>query len=111
MKTKSFISTVLALTLIIPAIYSMAAPNPKLLGEAAPGAAADRSIAITAGTKYINVQGGQVVKFDVDGKAFTWHFDGAESISAFDLNQVTPPGLLDHIVTVYVSPNPLYSGD
>jgi hypothetical protein len=88
----------------------MAATRLDLLGETAPATAADRTITITPDTNYVNVQGGQIVKFDVGGKTFTWDFDGPDSIGAFELNQVMPSGLLDHVVTAYISPNPLYMG-
>jgi hypothetical protein len=107
MKTKS---TVLALTLSVTALSSMAAPPLDLLGDPAPQGAAERTIAITPDTKYVNVTGGQVVEFDVGGKTFTWDFDGAANVTSFDLNRVAPSGMLDHAVTAYVAPNPLYAG-
>jgi hypothetical protein len=108
MKTKSYIPAIVALTLSFSTLSSMAATPVDLLGETAPATAANRTIAITPDTKYVNVEGGQIVRFDVGGQTFTWDFDGAETVWAFDLNKVTPPGLLDHKVTAYVSPNPLY---
>ena len=108
MKTTSLIPTVLALTLSLSALSSMAATPLKLLGDPAPAAVADRTITITPDTKYVNVEGGQTVKFDVGGKTFAWDFDGP--VTSFDLNRVAPPDLLDHMVTAYVSPNPLYMG-
>jgi hypothetical protein len=113
MKTKSYIPAVVApaivaLTLSFSALSSMAATPVSLLGETAPATAANRTITIAPDTKYVNVEGGQIVRFDVGGQTFTWDFDGAETVWAFDLNRVTPPGLLDHKVTAYVSPNPLY---
>jgi hypothetical protein len=110
MKTKSLIPAVLTLTLSLSAFSSMAATNLNPLGETAPTAAANRTIAITPDTRYVNVEGGQIVKFVVGGKTFIWAFDGTENVQSFDLNQVTPPGLLDHVVTAYVSANPLYMG-
>jgi hypothetical protein len=111
MKTESLIPTVVALTLSLSALSSMAATPDELLGDPVPAAAAaDRTIAITPDTRYVNVQGGQTVRFDVGGQTFSWDFDGAETVGAFDLNQVAPPGLLDHPVTAYVSPNPMYMG-
>jgi hypothetical protein len=110
MKTKSLIPAVLAFTLSLSALSSMAAMNTTLLGQAVPAAAADQTITINPGTRYVNVQGGQIVKFDVGGKTFTWDFDGPETVQSFNLNQVAPSGLLDHVVTAYVSPNPLYIG-
>ena len=108
MKTKSLIPTVLALTLSLSALSSMAATPLNLLGDPAPAAVADRTITITPDTKYVNVQGGQTVKFDVGGKTFAWDFDGP--VTSFDLTRIAPPDLLDHTVTAYVSPNPLHMG-
>jgi hypothetical protein len=110
MKTKSLVPAVLALTLSLSGFSAMAAENQSLLGETAPAATANRTITITPDTRYVNVEGGQIVTFDAGGKTFTWNFDGPETVQAFDLSQVTPPGLLDHAVTAYVSPNPLYMG-
>ena len=112
MTSTSFLSSAaLALSLSLSATSSMAATNSNLLGDPAPQAASNRTIAITPDTKYVNVDGGQIVTFDVGGKAFTWDFDGAEDLASFELNQVAPPGTLDHPVTAYVSPNPLYLGN
>ena len=88
----------------------MAATNFNPLNETAPAAAANRTITIAPDTRYVNVQGGQTVRFDVGGQTFSWDFDGAETVGSFDLNKVAPPGLLDHPVTAYVSPNPMYMG-
>jgi hypothetical protein len=105
---KTIIPAVVALTLSLSALSSMAATPDELLGDTAPATAANRTITIAPDTKYVNVQGGQTVKFNVGGQTFTWDFDGPDTVWAFDLNRVTPPGLLDHTVTAYVSPNPLY---
>jgi hypothetical protein len=110
MKTKPLVSAFLGFTLSLSALSSMAASRIDLLGETAPAAEADRTITIGPDTTYVNVEGGQIVKFDVGGKSFTWDFDGPENVFSFDLNRVTPPGLLDHMVTAYVSPNPIYLG-
>jgi hypothetical protein len=111
MKTKSLVPAVLALTLSLPALSSIAATRLDLLGDPAPDTAATSTIKVTPGTRYVNVEGGQVVKFDVGGRTFTWNFDGADTVTSFDLNQVAPKGMLDHVVTAYISPNPLYAGN
>jgi hypothetical protein len=80
----------------------------KLMGDPATPESAERTITINSETKYINVVGGETVKFVVGDKTFAWHFDGP--FSSFKLNQVAPEGMLDHVVTVYASPNPLYIG-
>jgi hypothetical protein len=108
MKTKLLVPAVLASTLSLTAVSSMAAVPPDLLGETAPQTAAERTITITPETTSVNVEGGQIVRFDVGGQTFTWNFDSAETVNSFDLNQVAPSGLLDHVVTAYVAPNPLY---
>jgi hypothetical protein len=110
MKAKLLSPAILAATLSLPALSSIAATKQSLLGETAPASEADQTIPIESDTKYVNVQDGQVVNFDVGGKTFTWDFDGSQNGNSFDLNQVAPPGLLDHPVTAYVAPNPLYTG-
>ena len=110
MKAKLLAPAILAVTLSLSALSSMAATRPQsLLGEPAPASAADETITISSDTKYVNVQGGDVVKFEVAGKTFAWDFDGPQSVKSVDLNRVAPSGLLDHAVTAYVSPNTLYT--
>ncbi|SFA71883.1 Heavy-metal resistance protein CzcE [Collimonas sp. OK607] len=108
MSSKFLIPTLLALALSVSAASSMAASNHSLLGETAAPAATSRVITITPDTKYVNVQGGQAVQFNAGGGTFSWSFNGPAK--SFELNRVAPSGLLDHPVTVYVSPNPLYNG-
>lgn len=98
----------LALTACAPMDYSR---RVDLLGEPAPVSAATRVIAITPGTKYVNVTGGEIVRFVVGDKSYAWNFDGGDYADAFALNLTAPPGVLDHTVIAYVEPNPLYSGD
>jgi hypothetical protein len=110
MKPKSLFPAVLALSLSLAALPSMAEIPLKLLGDPAPPTAAQRAITITPGTRYVNVEGGEIVRFDVGGKTFAWNFDTAGTVQAFDLRRVAPPGTLDHKVIAYISPNPLYRG-
>jgi hypothetical protein len=108
MTSKLLIPTLLALALSVSAVSSMAETNRSLLGEAATAATINRTVTITPDTKYVNVQGGQAVQFNAGGGTFSWTFDGPAK--SFELNRVAPSGSLDHPVTVYVSPNPLYNG-
>jgi uncharacterized ParB-like nuclease family protein len=110
MQSKLLRPAILAATLSLPALPSMAGAAQRPLGETAPPSAAAHTITIDSDTRYVNVQDGEVVNFDVSGKTFTWDFDGSQRVESFDLNQVAPPGLLDHPVTAYVAPNPLYTG-
>jgi hypothetical protein len=79
-----------------------------LYGQAAPASGADHTIVITSATKYVNVEGGQTVKFVAGGNEFAWTFNVARTVNSFDLNEVAPPGVLNHVVRVYVSPDPKY---
>ena len=85
-------------------------PPLKLLGDAASDSAAERSIAIDSTTRYVNVTGGEIIRFNVGAKSFTWHFDGALNVTRLSLQQIAPAGLLDHSVTAYIKPNPLFIG-
>ena len=81
-----------------------------LLGDPVPVGAAMQSIVIRPDTQWVNVTGGDVVRFDVGGKSFAWAFNVASVVSSFDLNRVAPPGVLGRPVAVYVSPDPRYIG-
>lgn len=86
-------------------------PTPlKLLGDAASDTAAERTIVIDSQTRYVNVIGGEIIRFNVGTKSFTWHFDGAVNVTRFPLQQIAPAGLLDHTVTAYIKPNPFFIG-
>ncbi len=76
-----------------------------LMGAPASAAMATRSIVIRPDTKYVNVTGGEIIQFTVGDKSFAWHFSGP--LSSFDLARVAP-SVLDHKVTAYVAPNPMY---
>jgi hypothetical protein len=110
MKAKFLVPTILALTMSVAAASSMSEADRNLLGKAAPAAAANRTIVITPATILVNVQGGQIVTFDVAGKKFTWNFDVPEAVASFDLALIAPPGVLGHPVKAFVSPNPRYLG-
>jgi hypothetical protein len=71
---------------------------------------ADRTVAIDADTKHVNVVGGQVVRFIVADNTFEWLFDTYDTSLVFDLKDIAPAGILgDREIKVYVSPDPLYS--
>jgi hypothetical protein len=79
-----------------------------LYGQSAPPAAAERTIVITPATRYVNVEGGQTVNFVVGDRQFAWSFNVARTVHSFDLNEVAPPGMLNHAVRAYVTPDPKY---
>jgi hypothetical protein len=79
-----------------------------LLGDPARSLQSARTITVDPDTNQVNVVGGEVVGFVVNGKNFAWQFNGPWH--SVDLNRILPPGVLTHKVTVYVSPNPLTPG-
>ena len=83
-------------------------PRQDLVGAAAPPEAATRTITITPDTRSVDVVGGDVVRFAAGGKVFAWDFNVSPLVAVFALNQVAPPGTLDHEVLVYVTPDPRY---
>lgn len=78
-------------------------------GSAVPGGVAQRTVELHPGTKYVNVEQGETVKFVAQGKAFTWNFD-TFGTRPFELSRVAPQEVNVGNVVVYVSDNPLYTG-
>ena len=108
---KLLVSAIAALVLSAASLPATAAFKPAaLLGEpvqaptterAIMAALANRTIAVDAKTRWVNVQHFEVVRFVSNGREFTWYFDGvAQSI---DLAELAPADFVDHRVTVYVS--------
>lgn len=84
------------------------APRADLVGAPVPAAAATRTITITPDTRSVDIIGGDVVRFVSGDKVFAWSFNVSPIVRVFDLNQVAPPGMLDHPVLVYVMRDPRY---
>ena len=106
MKPTLVLPTVIVMTLGFVNLSASAFTPSSPMGEVAPLSAATRTIRIDAKTKYVNVTANETVKFEANGNAFAVNFAGG--LSVFDLNQLAPAGVLDHKVTVYVAPDPLY---
>lgn len=76
----------------------------QLLGDVVPAADGQRTVVISASTRWVNVHEGEIVKFVADnGQSFAFNFD-SPSVSSFDLQRVAPNGALDHHLAVYVTP-------
>jgi hypothetical protein len=88
--------------------FAMATDYRYLYGDPAPPATASYTIVIKPDTRYVNVQGGDTINFVVGDKQFAWTFNVARTVWAFDLNDVAPPGILDHVVRAYIAPDPKY---
>lgn len=104
---------VLVLTVILPGCAARDdGKRLDLLGATVTGqpamASGQRTVTITAATRWVNVTSGETVRFIAGSRSFTWHFQTGVTVSKFDLNLVAPAGMLPHALTVYVAPNPLY---
>ena len=108
MKPKLVALAVIALTLGFMDLSASASTSStsSLKGEVVPLSGAMRTIKITAKTKYVNVTGHETVKFETNGNVFAIRF--ADELPQFELNKLVPAGVLDHKVTVYVAPDPVY---
>lgn len=109
----NFIRTAIIATAIAGTASGAIAANisgTKQFGMATNAASADRHVVIKADTKWVNIDDGDTVEFNLDGKSFTWHFDTLRGESAFDLSKIAPEGVDAGKVTVYVAANPLYRG-
>jgi hypothetical protein len=86
------------------------------LGRPAEDASADRVVSLGPDSHWVNVAYGESVQFVVQAdsgqqRTFAWKFDVSPDVTMVDLSQVAPAQFVDHDVQVFVSPNPLYSGD
>jgi hypothetical protein len=107
MKQKFLLGCTLSVLLASATMPAFAADDyTRLMGESVPSGHADRTVVIGSSTSYVNVTNGDVIKFVVGDKTFSWAFNGASTISEIDLNKLTPPGLLDHTVKVYIAKAP-----
>jgi hypothetical protein len=114
MKPKLVVPIVIVMTLGFVNSSASAFTPSSPMGEVVPLSAAMRTIPIDAKTKYVNVTAHETVKFVANGNAFAVNFSGSSATafafvpSAFDFDQLAPAGVLDHKVTVYIAPDPLY---
>jgi heavy-metal resistance protein CzcE len=106
------ITSAIAVALSAASLSAAAATRVDLLGEPAQPASvqraivtavADRTIDITGGTKWVNVNHGEVVRFVSNGREFTWYFDGVAQPRPFDMTEIAPAGFVDQGVKVYVA--------
>jgi len=111
-------STIAAIALLTT-LFAGAAGSASALGLThtsadfgAPAAAqtATHTILIQADTKYVRVENGDTVQFDVNGKTFTFAFNTLTGETSFELSRIAPAGMDVPQVRVFVAPNPLYQG-
>ena len=87
-----------------PELLATRDPGSDLYGSAATLSMVTRTIVIRPDASYVNVTGGEVIRFQVGSKSFVWAFNGPRS--SFDLGLIAPPNLLGRKVTAYVAPDP-----
>jgi hypothetical protein len=105
MKARSFALALSGLFLAAGAHAAWPTVPLRLLGDTVSPGSASESIAIGPKTRYVNVSYGDIVRFVVAGKSFGYDFDGAWTVTSFDLRRIAPAGLLDHRVMVYIEPD------
>lgn len=74
-------------------------------GHALEADTAEREVRLVAGTKFVNVNHWESVRFVKDGRAFGWKFDSVTTDS-FALSRIAPAGWDVEQVRVYVLHNP-----
>ncbi len=99
-----------ASVLVLQAPAANAMPVSMTMGMLAGADAASRTIVVKEGTRNVNVENGETVRFDVNGKSFAYTFNTFGNETAFDLSAIAPAGFAVPAVHVYVAPNPLYRG-
>ena len=92
MKPELGVLVAIAMTLGFMNLSASAFTRSSPMGEVVPQLGAMRTIRIDAKTKYVNVTANETVKFEANGNAFAINFSGG--LSAFDLNQLAPAGVL-----------------
>jgi predicted carbohydrate-binding protein with CBM5 and CBM33 domain len=98
------------LTAVSVATGAAATPAPATHGAVASAQSADKTIAISPATKWVNVDDSDTVTFVMGTQHFTWHFDAARVTESFKLSAIAPQGWAVGDIVVYVDSNPLYRG-
>lgn len=106
-RSLAFISALAASGTVL-ANHPSANPN---WGTSVHDGTADRTIQLSGNMNWVNVTGGETIRFVLDGKSFTWRFDTYDASPTFDLGKIAPAGILgNRAIRVYVSPDPQYIG-
>jgi hypothetical protein len=70
----------------------------------------DRTVSIDPSTRWINVNGGETIRFIANGESFDHRFNSFTHSAVYDLGKIAPAGAIDRSLKVYVSPDPAHSG-
>ncbi len=105
MKTMHTFGSTIALT----AALALAAPL-LVANATASGLSVDRTIVIDSSTRWVNVNGGDVIRFVANGQTFDHRFNSYTNSFVYDLGKIAPAGALDRSLKVYVSADDRYTG-
>jgi len=95
------------LTLFVGSASAQPDKYVRLLGDSVPPSGyASRVVVITPETTEINITHFDTIKFISGNESFIWCFNGVSTLSEIDLNRVAPPGMLDHLVQVFIAKSP-----
>ena len=90
---------------------ALALAAPLLVANAtASGLSVDRTIVIDTSTRWVNVDGGDVIRFIVNGQSIDYRFNSYTHSRVYDLGKIAPAGALNRSVKVYVSPDDRFTG-
>jgi len=95
----------------IALVAALALAAPLLIANAtASGASVDRTIVIDSSTRWVNVNGGDVIRFNANGQSFDYRFNSYTQSRVYDLGKIAPAGALNRSVKVYVTADDRYTG-
>lgn len=107
-KTKLIAALALGIALSAGSKAATPSTNPNDFGTAVTGAG--RLIRIAPTTKFVYVENGEAVTFEVNGKRFGWQVYTYPNVNEFRLHQIAPQDVDVAGVRVIVAPNPTYFG-
>ena len=102
-------AAVLGAAVVLPAAHA-AMPDPKgWNGTPVMEGHVDRVIEVGPGTRVVNVDENQIVRFVVHGAGgrddtFMWQFNGGRAV--IPLASIAPDGVVSRAINVYVAPDP-----
>lgn len=99
----------LAALLTSASASTLAANQAAPLGNPVPVSGSQQTIELQPGTRYLNIEQGQTLKFVAKGKAFAWNFD-TFGLPVFNLSDIAPKDVDVGNVRVYISPDRTYAG-
>jgi len=95
--------------IVLAAAFALAAPL-LIANATASGLNVDRTIVIDSSTRWVNVNGGDRIRFSANGQSFDHSFNSFTQSRVYDLGKIAPAGALDRPVKVYVTADDRFTG-